>query len=63
MSCAEIGKYFERVIAIKYDVAKTTRLELFAQYHRDIDTFYQNVLERTHSKGGNRTLCQSNISD
>ncbi|MFR6163482.1 MAG: hypothetical protein ACLUJR_11135 [Mediterraneibacter gnavus] len=42
----EIGKYFSTgVIAIKYDVPND-RLELFAQYHRDIDAFYQHVLEK-----------------
>ena len=41
----QIGNIFDRVIAIKYDVPND-RLELFAQYHRDIDAFYQHVLEK-----------------
>ena len=36
---------FDRVIAIKYDVPND-RLEMFKQYHRDIDAFYQHVLEK-----------------
>ena len=36
---------FDRVIAIKYDVPND-RLEMFAQYRRDIDDFYQRVLEK-----------------
>ena len=36
---------FEKVIAIKYDVPND-RLEMFAQYHKDIDEFYQRVLEK-----------------
>ena len=42
---AEIREYIERVIAIKYDVPND-RLEMFAQYRRDIDSFYQRVLEK-----------------
>ena len=45
MSVLKSENIFERVIAIKYDVPND-QLELFAQYHRDIDTFYQNVLEK-----------------
>ena len=36
---------FEKVIAIKYDVPND-RLDLFDQYHQDIDRFYQNVLDK-----------------
>lgn len=45
MSVLKSENIFERVIAIKYDVPDD-RLELFAQYRRDIDTFYQRVLEK-----------------
>ena len=45
MSVLKSENIFERVIAIKYDVPND-QLELFAQYHRDIDTFYQKVLEK-----------------
>ena len=36
---------FERIISIKYDVPNND-LEQFEQYQKDIDTFYNNVLER-----------------
>ncbi|SHJ54400.1 V-type ATP synthase subunit A [Hespellia stercorisuis] len=45
MSVLKREDIFERVIAIKYDVPND-RLELFKQYKRDIDTFYQTVLEK-----------------
>ncbi len=45
MSVLKSEPIFERVISIKYDVPND-RLEMFAQYRRDIDTFYQNVLEK-----------------
>ena len=45
MSVLKSENIFERIIAIKYDVPND-RLELFAQYRRDIDTFYQRVLEK-----------------
>lgn len=45
MSVLKSENIFDRVIAIKYDVPND-RLELFAQYHRDIDAFYQHVLEK-----------------
>ncbi|WP_281845057.1 V-type ATP synthase subunit A [Sellimonas catena] len=45
MSVLKSENIFERVIAIKYDVPND-RLEPFAQYRRDIDTFYQRVLEK-----------------
>mgnify|MGYP000391039327 CR=1 FL=1 len=38
MSVLKSENIFDRVIAIKYDVPND-RLELFAQYHRDIDAF------------------------
>ena len=38
-------KIFEHIISIKYDVPND-RLEMFKQYHRDIDAFYQHVLEK-----------------
>ena len=45
MSVLKAEGIFEKVIAIKYDVPND-RLELFAQYHRDIDAFYQRVIEK-----------------
>ena len=45
MSVLKSENIFERVIAIKYDVPND-RLEMFAQYKRDIDSFYQRVLEK-----------------
>ncbi len=36
---------FERVIAIKYDVPND-RLDLFDNYMKDIDTFYERIIER-----------------
>lgn len=45
MSVLKSENIFDRVIAIKYDVPND-RLELFSQYHRDIDEFYQRVLEK-----------------
>ena len=48
MSVLKSENIFDRVIAIKYDVPND-RLELFAQYHRDIDAFYQHVLEKNTS--------------
>lgn len=45
MSVLKSENIFDRVIAIKYDVPND-RLELFNQYHRDIDEFYQRVLEK-----------------
>lgn len=45
MSVLKSENIFERVIAIKYDVPND-RLEMFAQYHKDIDEFYQRVLEK-----------------
>ena len=45
MSVLKAENIFERVISIKYDVPND-RLEMFAQYRRDIDAFYQRVLEK-----------------
>ena len=45
MSVLKSENIFDRIIAIKYDVPND-RLEMFAQYHRDIDAFYQRVLEK-----------------
>lgn len=45
MSVLKSENIFERVIAIKYDVPND-RLEMFTQYRRDIDAFYQRVLEK-----------------
>ena len=45
MSVLKAENIFDRVISIKYDVPND-RLEMFAQYHRDIDAFYQNVLDK-----------------
>lgn len=45
MSILKEDNIFERVIAIKYDVPND-QLQLFDQYHDDIDTFYNNVLRK-----------------
>ena len=45
MSVLKAENIFDRVIAIKYDVPND-RPELFAGYRRDIDAFYQRVLEK-----------------
>ena len=45
MSVLKSENIFEKIIAIKYDVPND-RLEMFAQYHKDIDEFYQRVLEK-----------------
>ena len=45
MSVLKAEGIFEKVIAIKYDVPND-RLDLFDQYHQDIDRFYQNVLDK-----------------
>ena len=45
MSVLKSENIFDSVIAIKYDVPND-RLEMFKQYHRDIDAFYQHVLEK-----------------
>ncbi len=45
MSVLKEDKIFEKIIAIKYDVANN-ELEKFQEYHDAIDTFYDNVMER-----------------
>lgn len=45
MSVLKAENIFERVISIKFDVPNN-KLEMFAQYKRDIDSFYQRVLEK-----------------
>ena len=45
MSVLKSKNIFEKIISIKYDVPND-RLEMFAQYHKDIDEFYQRVLEK-----------------
>ena len=45
MSVLKSENIFEKIIAIKYDVPND-RLEMFAQYRREIDAFYQRVLEK-----------------
>ncbi len=44
MSVLKRDNIFERIIAIKYDVPND-RLDLFEQYKKDIDRFYDKVLE------------------
>jgi len=45
MSILKAENIFDRVIAIKYDIPND-KPEMFEQYKRDIDTFYQTVLEK-----------------
>jgi len=45
MSILKEDNIFEKVIAIKYDVPND-QLQLFDQYHSDIDAFYNNVLRK-----------------
>ena len=45
MSVLKSENIFDKIISIKYDVPND-RLEMFAQYRRDIDAFYQRVLEK-----------------
>ena len=45
MSVLKSENIFDKIIAIKYDVPND-RPEMFAQYRRDIDAFYQRVLEK-----------------
>ena len=45
MSVLKSENIFDKIIAIKYDVPND-QLEMFAQYRRDIDAFYQRVLEK-----------------
>ena len=45
MSVLKEDKIFDRVISIKYDVPND-QPEMFDEYKKDIDRFYDNVLER-----------------
>lgn len=45
MSILKESNIFDRIIAIKYDVPND-RLELFGQYKRDIDAFYNEVIAK-----------------
>lgn len=45
VSVLKAENIFEKIIAIKYDVPND-HLELFDQYKKDINTFYQTVLEK-----------------
>jgi len=45
MSVLKEDKIFDRVISIKYDVPND-KPELFDEYKKEIDRFYDNVLER-----------------
>lgn len=45
MSVLKAENIFDKIIAIKYDVPND-KPELFAGYKRDIDSFYQRVLEK-----------------
>ena len=41
----EGNNIFEKIISIKYDVANN-QLDKFDQYKQDIDTFYDNIMEK-----------------
>ena len=41
----ETRHIFEKIIAVKYDVPND-KLEMFDDYHRSIDEFYENVLRK-----------------
>ena len=56
MSVLKSENIFERVIAIKYDVPND-RLEMFAQYKRDIDSSI-SVCWRKMRRRGRREVCQ-----
>ena len=45
MSVLKQSDIFERVVAMKYDVPND-KPEMFDQYRKDIDTFYNEVLEK-----------------
>ena len=45
MSVLKEDKIFDRVISIKYDIPND-KPEMFDEYKKDIDRFYDNVLER-----------------
>ena len=40
----------KKIISIKYDVANN-QLDKFDQYKQDIDTFYDNIMEKTADAG------------
>lgn len=46
----EGNNIFEKIISIKYDVANN-QLDKFDQYKQDIDTFYDNIMEKTADAG------------
>ena len=45
VSILKEDRIFEKIIAIKYDVPNN-ELDRFDEYHKDIDRFYDNVLEK-----------------
>ena len=45
MSVLKEDKMFEKVIAMKYDIPNN-KPEMFEQYKKDIDAFYESVIER-----------------
>ena len=45
MSVLKEDPIFDRIISIKYDVPND-RLDLFDEYKKDIDRFYDAVVER-----------------
>ena len=45
MSVLKEDKIFDKVIAMKYDIPND-KPELFEQYKKDIDAFYEDVIER-----------------
>jgi V/A-type H+-transporting ATPase subunit A len=45
MSVLKEDRIFERIIAIKYDVPND-KLALMDNYKKEIDTFYNGVIER-----------------
>ena len=45
MSVLKSENIFEKIIAVKYDVPND-KLEMFDDYHRSIDEFYENVLRK-----------------
>ena len=40
-----VQNIFEKIIAVKYDVPND-KLEMFDDYHKSIDEFYENVLRK-----------------
>ena len=45
MSVLKEDKIFDKIISIKYDVPND-RLDMFDDYKKQIDAFYEHVLER-----------------